>query len=90
MIFLTGCIGRLWETEIIDAFLQKYFKVYDEQYELFSQLAAIGAFVGLMLANLHAGHVIAHYGPKYDFTIPLLITLKALWDLCNCFAIFFQ
>ena len=64
ILILIGASLRLWETGIIGFFMMRYFKVYPNEYELFSQMAAVGSFFGGMLANVVSGTIISFFGKR--------------------------
>ena len=89
VLILIGCSLRLWETGIIGFYQQKYFKVYEADYTLYSYLVAIGSFVGGILANLVAGIIVDYFEKKSEMTIPLICTIKAILDIPFCIMTYF-
>ena len=61
ILILIGASLRLWETGIIGFFMMRYFKVYPNEYELFSNMAAVGSFFGGMIANVVSGTIISFF-----------------------------
>jgi hypothetical protein len=53
-------------------------KVYSEDYQSFSEQAALGSMIGGPCATFFTGVVVDYFSPKSEMTIPILIVMKSL------------
>jgi len=90
VLILLGCCFRLWETATISFFQQKYFKVYQNEYALYSSIMAVASFVGGILANMVAGIIIDFFDKRSEMTIPMICTVKAALDIPFCIMTYLQ
>jgi hypothetical protein len=81
LMIIIGCFIRIWQYTTFGFFMSNYMKVYDEDYQNFTEQATLSSMTLGPISTLMIGVIIDYFGPKSDLTITILILVKTALNI---------
>lgn len=90
VLIMIASLLRLMQTSIASLFYQDWFRNYENQYELFSLLSAVGSLFGGPIATLITGMFVDAFAHRSEMIIPMICIIKSLVEAPFSFMVFGQ